>query len=99
MEKITIEKTAAEVAVLVAKALSDMTGRIEALRESSLEYAEKGFRNGEGWYTNMAVEQTFYANLMEDSLELWLAENKMTEIFKSKVINYFVNEKEEVSND
>jgi hypothetical protein len=98
MEQIKVEKTAAEVAVLVAKSLAEMSRRIEVLRKSSLEYAEKGLRSGEGWWTNMAVEQTFEANLLEDSMDLWLAKNKMTDVYQGKVINYFVNEYEPINN-
>jgi hypothetical protein len=100
MEKITIEKTAAEVAVLAAKALSDMTGRIKSYRQLALEWAEKGHATGEGWWSNMAAEQSILADVLEESMNLWLAKNKMTDIYQAKTIVFHVAPKqEEVSND
>jgi hypothetical protein len=31
-------------------------------------------------------------------MDLWLAKNKMTDVYQGKVINYFVNEYEPINN-
>jgi hypothetical protein len=95
MERITIEKTAAEVAVLAAKALSDLTGTIANFRSRAEDYAKMHDKGH--WYADYATEATMTANVLQEALDLWLAKNKMADLFQPRTFN-FTYEKEEVNN-
>jgi hypothetical protein len=49
------------------------------------------------WYADYATEATMTANVLQEALDLWLAKNKMADLFQPKTFNY-TYEKEEVNN-